>query len=289
MLSAAPPRASPSSLVRMEPVMLQRLVKMRGDIHRFLAGGGVEHEQNFLGLTRSRSRTSSCTSGSSICSRPAVSKMSTLRLLARANSSASRAIFSTSVSPLRHEHGQLELLCRAFRAGPWPPDDKRPPRPATARGPACASSRASLPEEVVLPEPCKPTIRMAGRDCRSRLQRRRWPEPSKFDQFVVDDFDDLLAGLDALNDFLAQGLGFDALDEIAGHLEIHVGFQQRHAHFAQGFPDVFLGDFSEAAQVPERILEFAAQSIEHRPKVEGGRGRSKCKILARLVKIPTSR
>ena len=34
----------------MEPVMLQRLVEMRGDVDRFLAGGGVEHEQNFLRL-----------------------------------------------------------------------------------------------------------------------------------------------------------------------------------------------------------------------------------------------
>ena len=34
----------------MEPVMLQRLVEMRGDVDGFLAGGGVEHEQNFLRL-----------------------------------------------------------------------------------------------------------------------------------------------------------------------------------------------------------------------------------------------
>ena len=30
--------------------MLQRLVEMRGDVDGFLAGGGVEHEQNFLRL-----------------------------------------------------------------------------------------------------------------------------------------------------------------------------------------------------------------------------------------------
>ena len=30
----------------------------------------------------------------------------------------------------------------------------------------------------------------------------------------MDDFDDLLAGLDALDDFDADGLGFDAIDEV---------------------------------------------------------------------------
>ena len=29
---------------------VQRLIKMRRHIHRFLAGGGIEHEQNFLRL-----------------------------------------------------------------------------------------------------------------------------------------------------------------------------------------------------------------------------------------------
>ena len=30
--------------------MFKRLVEMRGDIDRFLAGGGIEHQQNFLRL-----------------------------------------------------------------------------------------------------------------------------------------------------------------------------------------------------------------------------------------------
>ena len=77
-------------------------------------------------------------------------------------------------------------------------------------------------------------------------------------EFVMDDFDDLLAGLDALDDFRADGLGFDALDEIAGDLEIHVGLQQRHADFAQGIADVGLGNFPEAAQIAEGVLELAA-------------------------------
>src|ERR1017187_2454444 len=76
-------------------------------------------------------------------------------------------------------------------------------------------------------------------------------------ELVVYDFDDLLAGLDTLDDFRADGLGFEAFDEIARNLEIYVGFQQRHADFAQGIADVGLGYFPEPAQVAESVLEFA--------------------------------
>ena len=55
-----------------------------------------------------------------------------------------------------------------------------------------------------------------------------------------------------------RDLALDPLDEIARHLEIHVGFQQRQAHLAQGIADVGLGNLAEAAQVPERVLELAA-------------------------------
>ena len=60
---------------------------------------------------------------------------------------------------------------------------------------------------------------------------------------------------------------FDALDEIAGDLEIDVGLQQRHAHFAQGVADVVLGNFAEAAQILESVLELAAERIEHEARL----------------------
>ena len=77
-------------------------------------------------------------------------------------------------------------------------------------------------------------------------------------QLVVDDLDNLLAGLDARNDLLPDGFGLDSLDEIPGNLEIHIRFEQSHPHLAQRFPDVVLGDFSEATQVLESVLQFAA-------------------------------
>jgi len=70
----------------------------------------------------------------------------------------------------------------------------------------------------------------------------------------MDDFDDLLPRLNAQQHFLAERLFPHLLDEVAGDLEIDVGFEQRHADFAQGIGDVALGDLAEAAQVAEGVL-----------------------------------
>ena len=56
----------------------------------------------------------------------------------------------------------------------------------------------------------------------------------------------------------AERLGLDAFDEIARDLEIDVGFEECHADFAQGVGGVALGNFAEAAQIFEGVLEFAA-------------------------------
>ena len=50
--SAAPPRASPSSLVRMMPVSGKRVAEGLGGIHRILAGHRIDHEQGLDGLQR---------------------------------------------------------------------------------------------------------------------------------------------------------------------------------------------------------------------------------------------
>ena len=80
----------------------------------------------------------------------------------------------------------------------------------------------------------------------------------KFDQFIVDNFDDLLARLDAKKDFLTDGFVFNAVDEIAGDLKIDVRFEQGETDFAEGLADVFLGDFAEPAQVLEGALKLCA-------------------------------
>ena len=52
--SAAPPRASPSSLVRMTPSSSRVSWKALGRGHRVLAGHGVDHQERVVGLDRRR-------------------------------------------------------------------------------------------------------------------------------------------------------------------------------------------------------------------------------------------
>ena len=57
-------------------------------------------------------------------------------------------------------------------------------------------------------------------------------------ELVRNDFDDLLAGLDALEDLLADRLLFDLVDEPLGDLKVDIRIEQRHAHLAEGVADV---------------------------------------------------
>ena len=70
-------------------------------------------------------------------------------------------------------------------------------------------------------------------------------------------FDDLLGRRDALEDLGAHGALADARHEVARHLEVDVGLQQRHAHLAQGRGDVLLGK-SPAAP---KALKHAPQAL----------------------------
>ena len=62
----------------------------------------------------------------------------------------------------------------------------------------------------------------------------------KFDQPVMDDLDDLLARRHRADHVLADGAILDPGDEILDHRQGDIGFQQRHADFAQRGLDVFL-------------------------------------------------
>jgi hypothetical protein len=68
----------------------------------------------------------------------------------------------------------------------------------------------------------------------------------------------LLAGLNALNNLLAERFRFDALDKIARDLKIDIRFEEREADLAQGLARVGLGNLPQASQVAESVLELAA-------------------------------
>ena len=83
------------------------------------------------------------------------------------------------------------------------------------------------------------------------------------DQFVVDDFHDLLAWLHAGQHLFTEGFLLHAGQKLLGHLEIDICFQQRHAHFTEGLGNIVLRDLAQPAQVFKRALQFAAQRIKH--------------------------
>ena len=91
----------------------------------------------------------------------------------------------------------------------------------------------------------------------------RFVAAEDLDQFLVDDPDDLLRRRQRVQHFLPHRPRLDAFDELFDDFEIDVGFEQRHAHFAQGGLHVFGGEASFAAQVLEDTLQFVGQIIEH--------------------------
>ncbi len=74
----------------------------------------------------------------------------------------------------------------------------------------------------------------------------------------MNNLNDLLSGLNALDDLLPERLGLYALDEVARDLEINVSLQQCLPHFPEGIARVGLADFAQAPQVPESAFKLAA-------------------------------
>ncbi len=131
------------------------------------------------------------------------------------------------------------------------------------RWPPFLSQAASLPLVVVLPEPCRPAMRMTVGGCEANL-KRAVSLPRSVDEFVADDLDDLLGGREGGEHFGSDGLDADVLDEVADDVEVDVGFEQGDADFAQGFGDVFFSEGALAAEGLEGALEFVCEVFKHR-------------------------
>ena len=88
--------------------------------------------------------------------------------------------------------------------------------------------------------------------------------PHEGDQLVVDDLEDLLAGIEGAQHFLADGALGDALDEIVGDGVVDVGVEQGLADFLHGLADVGFRDASAAAQLLQGFAEIALNAFKHR-------------------------
>ena len=102
------------------------------------------------------------------------------------------------------------------------------------RCPPFFSHAASLPLVVVLPEPCKPAIKITVGGCDENL-KRAVSVPSS----VISSSRTILItcseGESAVITDAAHRLHADHFDQVGDHLQVDVGVQQRHADLAQRF------------------------------------------------------
>ena len=115
---------------------------------------------------------------------------------------------------------------------------------------------------VVLPEPCRP-ISMMTVGGWGAIASRCPRAAEQLDQLVVHDLHDLLPRRQRLEHVLADGLLADAVDEALDDLEVDVGFEEGHAHLAEGLLDVLLRQPAESAEPVEDTREATGQAVEH--------------------------
>ena len=96
------------------------------------------------------------------------------------------------------------------------------------------------------------------------------------DQLVVDDLDDLLAGLNPVEHFGAERLLTHIGHEVLDDLEVDVRLEQGKADLAQGDVKVGLGDLRLATQAVGDGLQACREGFEHSATDCGGswRGRA---------------
>ena len=85
----------------------------------------------------------------------------------------------------------------------------------------------------------------------------------RFDQLVVNDLDDHLAGRDRAQHLLADGALRHLVDEVARDRQSDIGLEQRDAHFTHRRTDVALVQRAAAAKLVEDAGEPVAQIVKH--------------------------
>ena len=111
----------------------------------------------------------------------------------------------------------------------------------------------------------------------------------EIDEFTVDDLYELLVGREASQNVLTDRAFADPGQEVLDDLEVDVGFEERHAHVAQGFVDIRLGDLPGAADTAKDVFEFVGEGVEHSgggdrlglPCIQEGPGRGRLPVSER--------
>ena len=262
--SAAPPRASPSSLVSTTP---SYPTPSRNAWAVFTASWPIiasTTKSTSSGVTASRMSAACCISSSSMPRRPAVSTMTTscrVRLASSTAAAGHRDRVADAVARLGRVDGDpgalthdLELLdrVRALQVGG---DEHR------------ALALVLEPQRELGGERGLSGALEAGQHDHGRRGLRE-PQPPGLaaedpDELLVDDLDDLLGGVQRLADLGAAGALLDRRDEVLDHGQRDVGLEQRQPDLAPGGVDVGLGQPPLAAEVLEGVGETIRKRGEH--------------------------
>ncbi len=77
-------------------------------------------------------------------------------------------------------------------------------------------------------------------------------------QFIANDFDELLLRRQTLQDFLAEGLGFDRVEKSFDDFDMNIGFEQRQTHFTERVVNVFFTDFALTSKFLKGQFKFVS-------------------------------
>ncbi len=260
MERAAPPRASPSILVRTRPVTGTTARERLGHVDRFLAGHRVDDEERLGGLERR-------------------AQVGDLRHQRGIDGEAAGGV---------DDDGVANLLAGGFQAGFGDGEDRGAGGGAEdghvqrlaeglelIRGGRPVRVRGDEDRPTALLDHVAGQLGGAGRLARAlqadehddgRIPRQMEGSIAggqERDQLLVDDLHDLLAGGQAVEDLGAGRALAHAGHEVLDDLEVDVRLEQRQAHLAHGGIDVGLADSPAARQGTEGLAQPLAQRVEH--------------------------
>ena len=158
-------------------------------------------------------------------------------------------------------HGDVQDACPSVTS--WSTAAGRYGSAATSIGwrPWRTIQRASLAEEVVLPEPWRPTIAMTAGEPSSRNVRSPAPRIAVSSSWTI--LTTIWPALTSLDDLRTDGAFLDAADEVLDDLVVDVRLEQREADLAHRDVDILLGDPAVAGQPAEGATQAVGEGVEH--------------------------
>ena len=214
-----------------------------------------------VGSTASLIASSSSISSSSMCSRPAVSTMTTSKPLLRASASAPVARRTGSISPA----GSCTRTPACFADDRQLLDRRRAPHVGRHEQRVLALLRQP-PSQLARGRRLARALQAEQQDDARPRRRRRQPAlrvAEERQHLVAHDPDDLLRRRQAPQDLLIDRPVAHAIDERLDDLEVDVRLEQRHPDFAERGLDRLLGEPGLAAKRLEDVLQAVAERVEH--------------------------